>query len=225
MNSIQQKIDLNFYEILLDELKRKYPKIYFLFTQEFYKQVTHEDDTQIRCFFKINEVSVGVIILSKNANNHHFEFPIQHQDESLIVSLYQKSKVIDYQVFTLRGLPIHSEADSFIVPIRFPAPKRGNKLEKKAAFLKFNTMILEEEEPTKSYPTGVFFINRIRTGKNSLGDSAIEGDTQYELEMQTPHGTTRKTINIKKEIITERNYFEHLAEVKKQENAEFKIQV
>ena len=227
---------MTYYELRLDEMMKKFPKIYFLFTQDFYKQVSHEDDTQYRFFFKINETSVGVIIINKNTNNHHFEFPIQHHKECLIVSVYHKTKVIDYQIFTLDGLPISSDADSFIVPIRFPAPKRGLKQEKKTAFIKFNCIVLDEEEPTREYQSGVFTVNRIRTGKASLGDSTIEGDTQYgnifglishvlELELHTPHGTTYKTINVQKELISDRTYFEYLTELKKQENAELRIVV
>lgn len=183
ISDVQQVLKLNYSQITINDIKAKYPKEYFLFTQTFYKQVLVEQDEQSVIIFQTTENNTfGVITLKRSPNYHHFEFTVQHPKETCSFSLFSQGKILDYQIMSLDSLPIAEEVDSLSIPLRLPSYK-GTQ-EKGTLFLNFQTMSFPEEAMMNNFTSGVFVLERMKVrsegkymDKSAL--SAIYGKYHY----------------------------------------------
>ncbi len=166
INNTQQRLDLAYNEMNVEELKKKLPKVYYFLTQESYRQYTVEEETQNRLVFRINDSLYGVLSIPRSDKNHHFEFDTQHPKESLAISLYHNNKILDHFSAPLEGVPINEDVDAFTIPVKFPNPNKKS-LDKKTVFLRFETMLLENEE-TKEFPSGVFTVQRMKVNQRRI---------------------------------------------------------
>jgi len=200
-------------------LKNNSPKEYFLFTEAFYKQVLVEADETSTVMFRIPQKkdAIGVITIPLAMDYHHFEFTVQHPKESVSITLLYQQKVVDYQIFTMDALPIMEEVDSLLLPFQVPIKTDKILTEKAPLFLKFETMSYPEEEVGSEFTSGVFVLQRIKTKYKAESIDKADLKANYDLEIQTPHGVIHKVLNLGSDLTVDRTYFEHLAEVRKED--------
>jgi hypothetical protein len=176
----QQIFKFKYQEITLQETKTKYPKQFYLLTEIKYRQVLIEEAGRSMVIFKTDKFDkLGLVTIHRSENYHHFDFTITHPMENCSFSIHSKGKTIDYQMFSLESLPIAEEADTLLIPIRFPILKTKGITHKATAFFKFEVITYVEEDVADEYTSGVFVIQRIKSKLINNGEPDAKLKANY----------------------------------------------